>query len=104
MNRRGRARMTRRTFGRRRRGAVAGFSIATFDPESSCRSSRVEQRARAVLYARAMSGFARSRVLRFLAWAVAIVIAILLVPYVIAPFYRFGHPISALMLERRLAG
>jgi monofunctional glycosyltransferase len=57
-----------------------------------------------VLYARAMSAPARSRALRIVTWAVAIVIAILLVPYVLAPFYRFGHPVSALMLERRLAG
>jgi monofunctional biosynthetic peptidoglycan transglycosylase len=51
-----------------------------------------------------MTAFARSRALRIVAWAAAIVIAILLVPYVLAPFYRFGHPVSALMLERRLAG
>jgi monofunctional glycosyltransferase len=51
-----------------------------------------------------MSLLARSRALRVVAWAVAIIIAILLVPYVLAPFYRFGHPVSALMLERRLAG
>src|SRR5215470_2303235 len=51
-----------------------------------------------------MSTFARSRALRVVAWAVAIVIAILLVPYVVAPFYRFGHPVSALMLERRVTG
>lgn len=57
-----------------------------------------------VLYARAMSALARSRALRILGWAVAIVILILLVPYAIAPLYRFGHPISTLMLERRLAG
>jgi len=51
-----------------------------------------------------MSLLARSRALRVVAWAVAIIIAILLVPYVLAPFYRFGHPVSALMLERRVAG
>jgi monofunctional glycosyltransferase len=57
-----------------------------------------------VLYRRAMSAFARSRALRLIGWAVVIVIAILLIPYVLAPFYRFGHPVSALMLERRLTG
>jgi monofunctional glycosyltransferase len=46
----------------------------------------------------------RSRALRLIGWVVAIVVAILLVPYVLAPFYRFGHPISTLMLERRLTG
>src|ERR1700738_93862 len=51
-----------------------------------------------------MSALARRRALRLIGWAVAIVIAILLIPYVIAPFYRFGHPVSALMLERRLTG
>jgi monofunctional biosynthetic peptidoglycan transglycosylase len=57
-----------------------------------------------VLYARAMSALRRSRALRFVGWAVAIVIVILLIPYVVAPFYRFGHPVSALMLERRVTG
>jgi monofunctional glycosyltransferase len=51
-----------------------------------------------------MSALPRSRALRALGWAVAIVIIILLAPYVLAPFYRFGHPASALMLERRLTG
>jgi monofunctional biosynthetic peptidoglycan transglycosylase len=46
----------------------------------------------------------RSRALRLTSWVVAIVFAILLVPYVLAPFYRFGHPVSTLMLERRLTG
>jgi monofunctional biosynthetic peptidoglycan transglycosylase len=58
----------------------------------------------AVLYPRAMTAFVRSRPLRLIGWAVAIIVAILLIPYVLAPFYRFGHPISALMLERRLTG
>jgi monofunctional biosynthetic peptidoglycan transglycosylase len=51
-----------------------------------------------------MTAFARNRALRVAAWAAAIVVAVLLVPYAVAPFYRFGHPISALMLERRLTG
>src|SRR5215467_2929174 len=51
-----------------------------------------------------MTAFARHRALHLIGWAVAIIIAILLVPYVLVPFYRFGHPISALMLERRLTG
>ena len=33
-----------------------------------------------------------------------VVVALLLVPYVLALFYRFGHPVSMLMLERRLTG
>ena len=51
-----------------------------------------------------MTAFARARPLRLIGWAAAIIVALLLVPYVLAPFYRFGHPISALMLERRLTG
>jgi monofunctional biosynthetic peptidoglycan transglycosylase len=77
--------------------------MRSFDPEMPLRSSRVEA-ASAVLYPRAMTAFARSRAWRLIGWIAAIVIAILLVPYVLAPFYRFGHPISALMLERRLTG
>jgi monofunctional glycosyltransferase len=67
-------------------------------------SSRVEAQRQTVLYPGAMSALARSRAVRLIGWAVVIVIAILLVPYVLAPFYRFGHPVSALMLERRLTG
>jgi monofunctional glycosyltransferase len=44
--------------------------------------------------------FASSRALRVTGWVAAAVVAILLVPYVLAPFYRFGHPVSALMLTR----
>jgi monofunctional biosynthetic peptidoglycan transglycosylase len=51
-----------------------------------------------------MSALARRRALRVTAWVVGIVIVILLVPYLLAPFYRFGHPVSALMFERRLTG
>jgi monofunctional glycosyltransferase len=51
-----------------------------------------------------MTAFARSRALRLIGWAAAIIVALLLVPYVIVPFYRFGHPVSTLMLERRLTG
>jgi monofunctional biosynthetic peptidoglycan transglycosylase len=51
-----------------------------------------------------MTVFARSRALRLIGWIAAVVIALLLVPYVVAPFYRFGHPVSTLMLERRLIG
>ena len=46
----------------------------------------------------------RSRVVRVTVWVGAILVAILLIPYVIVPFYRFGHPISALMLARRASG
>ena len=51
-----------------------------------------------------MNFVTRHRAWRVLAWIAAVVIAILLIPYILAPFYRFGHPISALMLERRLIG
>ena len=47
---------------------------------------------------------AGSRALRLTGWVAAVVLAILLLPYVIAPFYRFGHPVSALMLARRMSG
>jgi monofunctional biosynthetic peptidoglycan transglycosylase len=47
---------------------------------------------------------AGSRALRLTGWVVAAIVAVLLVPYAIAPFYRFGHPVSALMLSRRLSG
>jgi monofunctional biosynthetic peptidoglycan transglycosylase len=41
------------------------------------------------------------RVLKFL---VLIVLVALLVPYVLTPFYRAGHPVSTLMIWRRLTG
>src|SRR5690242_14354183 len=103
INSRGRARMTRRIFGSRRRGGLEGFAIPSFDPEMPWRSSRVEAML-AVLYPRAMTAFARSRPLRLIGWAVGIIVAILLIPYVLAPVYRFRHPISALMLEARRRG
>jgi monofunctional glycosyltransferase len=33
-----------------------------------------------------------------------IVLAVLLLPYLLAPFYRFGHPVSALMAWRYMTG
>jgi monofunctional glycosyltransferase len=51
-----------------------------------------------------MTVFVRSPALRLIGWAVAIIVVLLLVPYVLAPFYRFGHPISTLMIERRVTG
>ena len=33
-----------------------------------------------------------------------IVLVVLLLPYLLAPFYRAGHPVSALMAWRRLSG
>jgi monofunctional biosynthetic peptidoglycan transglycosylase len=45
-----------------------------------------------------------SRAARVTGWVVAVVVAILLVPYVVAPFYRLGHPVSALMLARWASG
>jgi monofunctional biosynthetic peptidoglycan transglycosylase len=56
-----------------------------------------------MLYSRAMSP-ASSRALRLTWWAVAIVVAILLVPYVVTPLYRFGRPVSTLMLGRWATG
>src|SRR5580704_5706931 len=47
---------------------------------------------------------ATSRAVRVTGWVAAAVVAILLVPYVIAPFYRIGHPVSALMLTRWATG
>ena len=47
---------------------------------------------------------ASSRAVRVTGWVAAVVVAILLVPYVIAPFYRFGHPVSDLMLARWATG
>jgi monofunctional biosynthetic peptidoglycan transglycosylase len=61
--------------------------------------------APAVLYLGAMSpAAASSRALRLTWWAVAILVAVLLVPYLIAPLYRFGHPVSTLMLGRWATG
>jgi monofunctional biosynthetic peptidoglycan transglycosylase len=41
------------------------------------------------------------RIIRFL---LLLVVAALLVPYVLTPFYRVGHPVSALMAWRTLKG
>jgi monofunctional biosynthetic peptidoglycan transglycosylase len=47
---------------------------------------------------------ASSRALRLTGWAVAVVVAILLVPYLITPLYRFGRPVSTPMLGRCATG
>jgi monofunctional biosynthetic peptidoglycan transglycosylase len=42
--------------------------------------------------------------LRVLKTLALIVLVVLLIPYVLTPFYRTGHPVSTLMLWRRLTG
>jgi monofunctional biosynthetic peptidoglycan transglycosylase len=42
--------------------------------------------------------------LRALKTLVLIVLVALLIPYVVTPFYRTGHPVSTLMVWRRLTG
>jgi monofunctional glycosyltransferase len=46
----------------------------------------------------------RRRLERFRRWSAAVVLAILLVPYVLVPFYRYGKPVSTLMLWRWATG
>ena len=43
-------------------------------------------------------------ILRALKILALIVLAALLIPYVLTPFYRTGHPVSTLMIWRRLTG
>lgn len=42
--------------------------------------------------------------MRALKSIVAVIILVLLVPYVLTPFYAAGHPVSTLMLWRKLSG
>ena len=42
--------------------------------------------------------------MRALKTLVLIVLVVLLIPYVLAPFYRTGHPVSTLMLWSQLTG
>ncbi len=52
-----------------------------------------------------MSPPAASRpLLRLTWWVLAIILAILLLPYILTPLYRFGHPVSTLMLWRWATG
>jgi monofunctional biosynthetic peptidoglycan transglycosylase len=44
------------------------------------------------------------RVTRSLRYAIIAVLALLLLPYVLAPFYALGEPVSTVMLWRRLGG
>jgi monofunctional biosynthetic peptidoglycan transglycosylase len=46
----------------------------------------------------------RGRVFRLLRWIVLVVVVLVLLPYVIAPFYRFIDPVSTTMLWRRMTG
>lgn len=47
---------------------------------------------------------ASGRFFRVLRRALAAVLIVLLLPYALAPFYRFGHPVSALMFWHRIGG
>ena len=47
------------------------------------------------------TGF-RSTVLRLLKWAAIVLVVVLLLPYLLAPFYRLVDPVSTLMLWRRM--
>jgi monofunctional biosynthetic peptidoglycan transglycosylase len=46
----------------------------------------------------------RSRTVRLLRAGVGVLAVLLVAPYVLAPLYRYGHPISTLMLGRWLTG
>jgi monofunctional glycosyltransferase len=46
----------------------------------------------------------RGRVFRLLRWIVVVLVVLVLLPYLIAPFYRFIDPISTTMLWRRITG
>jgi monofunctional biosynthetic peptidoglycan transglycosylase len=46
----------------------------------------------------------RGRVFRLLRWIVFVVVVLVLLPYLIAPFYRFIDPVSTTMLWRRMTG
>ena len=43
-------------------------------------------------------------ILRVLKTLALLVLVALLIPYVLTPFYRTGHPVSTLMVWRRLTG
>jgi monofunctional glycosyltransferase len=45
-----------------------------------------------------------ARAVRPLRWVAAVVLALLLLPYLVVPFYRFVDPVSTLMVWRRLTG
>jgi hypothetical protein len=47
------------------------------------------------------TGF-RSTALRLLKWAAIVLVVVLLLPYLLAPLYRFVDPVSTLMLWRRM--
>jgi len=51
--------------------------------------------------ARGSSGTPELRIVRIL---LLLLLAVLLLPYVVTPFYRAGHPVSALMAWRWLPG
>lgn len=46
----------------------------------------------------------RGRVFRLLRWIVLVVVVLVLLPYLIAPFYRFVDPVSTVMLWRWMTG
>ena len=46
----------------------------------------------------------RSRVWRVLRWALYLIIAVLVLPYLLTPLYRFVPPVSTLMVWRLVTG
>ena len=46
----------------------------------------------------------KHQILRIARYLLLILLAILLLPYLLAPLYRAGHPVSTLMAWRRLTG
>src|SRR5262245_46463937 len=46
----------------------------------------------------------RRRVFRLLRWIVLVVVVLVLLPYLIVPFYRFVDPVSTVMLRRWMTG
>lgn len=46
----------------------------------------------------------KQNILRIVRNLLLVVLAILLLPYLLAPFYRVGHPVSTLMAWRRITG
>ena len=50
------------------------------------------------------SGSRRKTVFRLVRWLIAAIVAVLLLPYLIAPLYRLVDPVSTLMLGRWVTG
>src|SRR5450631_2132056 len=56
------------------------------------------------VYSPATAGLKRNLPLRVARIVLLVLVVALLVPYLITPFYRIGHPVSALMAWRWLTG